>query len=133
MVIATLANKPSFTPLDSAALQRSLGGLNSCGTNSLTVFVAMAHREGLQGKVIGTDFTQAKDTLARGGLVMASVGPGNFTHGTHWIVIRGITSDGKLLVANPLMGGYVATTLDIAYDANTGEFPFNQGMVAIWP
>ena len=32
---------------------------------------------------------------------MAIMGPGHFTKGGHFIVLRGITNDGKILVADP--------------------------------
>ncbi|MFO0882006.1 MAG: phage tail tip lysozyme [Candidatus Saccharimonadales bacterium] len=46
-------------------------------------------------------FTVAKQGLRDGGLVVLSVGPSEFTTGSHYIVLRGLTSDGKFAVANP--------------------------------
>lgn len=41
------------------------------------------------------------DALAGGNLVVAIMGPGHFTKGGHYIVLRGVTSGGKILVADP--------------------------------
>lgn len=41
------------------------------------------------------------DALASGKLVVALMGPGAFTTGGHFIVLRGVTSAGKILVADP--------------------------------
>ena len=41
------------------------------------------------------------DALASGKLIIAIMGPGHFTSSGHFIVLRGVTSDGKILVADP--------------------------------
>jgi hypothetical protein len=41
------------------------------------------------------------DALASGKLVIAIMTKGHFTKGGHFIVLRGVTSDGKILVADP--------------------------------
>lgn len=41
------------------------------------------------------------DALSSGKLVVAIMGPGHFTKHGHFIVLRGVTSDGKVLVADP--------------------------------
>jgi hypothetical protein len=42
------------------------------------------------------------DALADGKLVIALMGPGHFTTGGHFIVLRGVTSEGKILVSDPI-------------------------------
>jgi hypothetical protein len=41
------------------------------------------------------------DALASGKLVIAIMGKGHFTSSGHFIVLRGVTADGKILVADP--------------------------------
>jgi hypothetical protein len=41
------------------------------------------------------------DALASGKLVVALMTTGHFTSGGHFIVLRGVTSSGKILVADP--------------------------------
>lgn len=42
------------------------------------------------------------DALADGKLVVAIMGPGTFTTSGHFMVLRGVTEDGKILVADPI-------------------------------
>ena len=42
------------------------------------------------------------DALTEGKLVVALMGPGNFTVSGHFIVLRGVTSEGKVLVSDPI-------------------------------
>lgn len=42
------------------------------------------------------------DALAEGKLVVALMGPGHFTVSGHFIVLRGVTSEGNVLVADPI-------------------------------
>lgn len=41
------------------------------------------------------------DALASGKLVIAIMGKGHFTSSGHFIVLRGVTDDGQILVADP--------------------------------
>lgn len=41
------------------------------------------------------------DALASGKPVIASMSPGTFTKGGHFIVIRGVTADGYFLINDP--------------------------------
>lgn len=56
------------------------------------------------------------DTIARclstGQLLVALVGPGHFTNGGHFIILRGLTLDGKILVADPASSDRSLTTWD---------------------
>lgn len=45
--------------------------------------------------------SQVTDALADGKLVIAVIGKGQFTNSGHFIVLRGITEEGKILVADP--------------------------------
>lgn len=47
------------------------------------------------------DAQKIVDALASGKLVVAIMTKGHFTSGGHFIVLRGVTSDGKILVADP--------------------------------
>ena len=41
------------------------------------------------------------DALASGKLIIAIMAPGHFTKGGHFIVLRGVTADGNILIADP--------------------------------
>lgn len=44
---------------------------------------------------------EIRKALASGKVLIAIMGPGEFTSGGHYIVLRGITKEGKILVADP--------------------------------
>ena len=56
---------------------------------------------GLNVEGLGNDKGKVVDALNNGKLVVALMGKGTFTNSGHFIVLRGITSDGKILVADP--------------------------------
>ena len=56
---------------------------------------------GLNGEGLGNDKAKVVDALNNGKLVVALMGKGTFTNSGHFIVLRGITSEGKILVADP--------------------------------
>ena len=45
--------------------------------------------------------TPKVEALSTGQLLVALMGPGHFTNGGHFIVLRGLTLDGRVLVADP--------------------------------
>lgn len=51
--------------------------------------------------------------LASGHLIVALMGPGHFTNGGHFIVLRGITLEGSILVADPASQERSLTTWDL--------------------
>ncbi|OME51799.1 murein hydrolase [Paenibacillus odorifer] len=54
--------------------------------------------------VTGASINEAQkvtDALAQGKLVIAIMGKGHFTSSGHFMVLRGVTSEGKILVADP--------------------------------
>ena len=55
--------------------------------------------------VEGADWREGQkiaDALAGGKLVVAIMSKGHFTSRGHFIVLRGVTEDGKILVADPI-------------------------------
>lgn len=57
---------------------------------------------GLTSTPISTNLAKARETLQSGGMVIISNTRGTFTHGGgHILVLRGLTSDGRFLVADP--------------------------------
>ena len=51
--------------------------------------------------------------LSTGQFLVAMVGPGHFTNGGHFIILRGITLDGQILVADPASAQRSLTTWDL--------------------
>ena len=56
---------------------------------------------GLTVTGIGNDSKKLVDALKNGKLVIAIMSKGHFTSSGHFIVLRGMTEDGKILVADP--------------------------------
>lgn len=51
--------------------------------------------------------------LVTGNLIVALMGPGHFTNGGHFIVLRGVTPDGSILVADPASQERSLTTWEL--------------------
>ena len=70
------------------------------GSKHLLITEGGAHY-GLTVTGLGANAQKVVDALGRGHLVIAIMSKGHFTDGGHFIVLRGMTSDGKILVADP--------------------------------
>ena len=56
---------------------------------------------GVTGSWVGNDGEKIVNALNSGHPVIAHMGPGIFTKAGHYIVLRGVTKDGKILVNDP--------------------------------
>lgn len=100
IAVATLTNN-KVTPYDVA--QWSVANGHRCegyGSYHSLIPAGGAHY-GLNITGIGADSKRLTDALQSGKLVIAIMGPGHFTSSGHFIVLRGFTDDGKVLVADP--------------------------------
>ena len=98
MAIATFGDS-SITPLDVARWGKKYY-VQGVGSDHSLIPDAGAHF-GLTVTGLGANAQKVADALGRGSLVIAIMSKGHFTDGGHFIVLRGITSDGKILVADP--------------------------------
>ena len=69
--------------------------------SSWAIFGACAAHYGYNSKNLGKKYEMDLEELQKGHPVIASMAPGVFTKGGHYIVIRGVTSDGFFLVNDP--------------------------------
>lgn len=100
MIIATKKDK-NVKPPDTADWI-SQHGFNTSGGTSFAAYPAVAEHYGMKSTDIGTDFAKAKDALRAGHLLIVSGQGGDpFTSGGHLVVGRGVTDDGKIIIANP--------------------------------
>ncbi len=93
---------------------------------------AAATHYGLGSVKTTNDINTVYEALKDGHPVMSSQGPGLFTTGQHLIVLRGVTSDGKILVNDPLKSHAIGK------DYNNRKFTLeeiNQSAITyfIWP
>lgn len=68
---------------------------------SWDIFPATAQHWGIKCYGLGTSLQGMMAELAAGHPVIASMRPGTFTRAGHFIVLRGITEDGRILVNDP--------------------------------
>ena len=64
-------------------------------------FPAISKEYGINCESYSPSASKIRSELASGKTMIMSMGPGNFTRGGHYIVLKGITSDGKIIVADP--------------------------------
>lgn len=101
MVVSTLTDQV-VDPARMAQLAAQQGYCAPGSGSYLSIVEGMAQSFGLTalpcGEISAGDLCQR---LASGQLLVALMGPGHFTTGGHFIVLRGITLTGQVLVADP--------------------------------
>lgn len=100
IAVASLTSN-KVTPYDVAQWSVENGGLCE-GSGSYHSLIPNGGRHyGLTVTSIGRDGKKLVEALQSGKLVIAIMSKGHFTSGGHFIVLRGVTEDGKILVADP--------------------------------
>lgn len=88
---------------------------------------AAAEHYGLGDVTVTSNFEEVILALKSGHPVMSSQGPGIFTNGGHLIVLRGITSDGNILVNDP------ASASNTNKEFSPAEITASGDVYYIWP
>ena len=100
MVIHYLTGNTSPTPYTLFKWAYDHGKYNGNGLDHSAVS-AMGKLYGVTGSWVGKDGKKIVKALTSGHPVIAHMGPGVFTKGGHYIVLRGVTKEGKILVNDP--------------------------------
>lgn len=100
MVIHYLTGNTKATPYLLFKWAYENGYYNGSGLDHGAVS-AMGKLCGVSGKWVGKDGKKIVKALLTGHPVIAHMGPGTFTKNGHYIVLRGVTKDGKILVNDP--------------------------------
>ncbi len=100
MVISYLTGNTSQNPYTLFKWAYDNGYYDGNGL-SHTCLTKLAQLYGVEGTWIANDEEQIAEALRAGYPVIAHMGPGIFTTGGHYIVLRGITEDGHVLVNDP--------------------------------
>ncbi len=101
MVVATFLDN-EVTPLDMATWAVENGHWASRSGSHLSFIDAVSSHYGLSSKTLqNTDRMGLIDALSTGHMVVALMNRGHFTQGGHFILLYGITPEGKILVADP--------------------------------
>lgn len=103
--MAIVTSTLTGTPHDPVELSEwSVANGHRCEGNGSyhSLIPAAAEAYGLSWESVPPDDPQAMvDALADGKLVVAIMAKGHFTNSGHFIVLRGVTAEGKILVADP--------------------------------
>ena len=100
MVVATLTDK-EITPVDAA--NWSLDHGYRCYGNGTywSYFDAYAKANGLSCTQTNVNGSSIMSSLKAGDPVIVSVGPGTYTDSGHFVVLTGLTNDGKVSIIDP--------------------------------
>lgn len=101
IAVSTLTGR-TVTPVEVA--NWSVANVHRCEGNGSyhSLIPEGAKHYGLKVEMLGrSSAAQLRERLSSGKLVIAIMAKGHFTSGGHFIVLRGVTDDGKVLVADP--------------------------------
>ena len=101
MVIAYLTGNTEQTPYTLFYHCAQIGRYNGAGLDHDTLSY-LCNKYGVHTKWIRNDANAIRQALREGKPVVAHMGPGIFTKGGHYVVLRGIASDGKILLNDPV-------------------------------
>lgn len=104
-----------MTPADMASFAMENGYCAAPQGSYRSLFTSGAEQLGLTCYYSGEDLGTALSYLSQDCLIVSLMGPGIFCDGGHFVVIRGITEDGKILVADC----WNEANNDIDWDINT--------------
>ncbi len=99
-MVLSYIRQEQILPDDVAAWAGNRFYVNGTGT-SWSIFGAVEGAWGVKCTNIGKSQTLLLEALKDGKPVIASMGPGTFTRGGHFIVLSGVTLDGKIMVKDP--------------------------------
>ena len=101
MVIAYLTGNMEQTPYTLFYHCAQIGRYNGAGLDHDTLSY-LCNKYGVHTKWIRNDANAIRQALNEGKPVVAHMGPGIFTKGGHYVVLRGVASDGKILLNDPV-------------------------------
>lgn len=84
-------------------------------------FTESAKAYGIDCQQTPINSNNIKSALSSGKPIIMNVGPGTFTKGGHYIVLRGLTSDGKVVVSDPASRDRSQRTYDVSVFCNEGK------------
>ena len=86
-----------------------------------TFFPAVSSAYGVECEQQTVTKNNIVDSLNDGKMIILNVGKGHFTNGGHYIVLKGLTSDGKVEIADPASREKSSQTWDISILTSEGK------------
>ncbi len=125
MVIEYLTGNTEQNPLQLFSTSVKSGRYKGFGWSHETL-AHYAHAYGVQTQWFSGDEAQIREYLNAGKPVIAHMGPGVFTDVGHFIVLRGVTESGKILINDPNSreNCALAFPLSLILSQTKGEDPF---------
>ena len=120
MVLTKMTGK-KVTPVDTANWSLANGHRVKNNGTAWSFFGAIAPQYGISCQQMGVSKSNIIDNLKAGKMLIMSMGPGHFTSGGHYIVLRGITEDGRIIVADPNSEKRSQQTWDVSVFLNEGK------------
>ena len=101
MVYTGLTGDTSLNPYEMAKLAQKNGYYVNGSGSSWNMMLGLALQIGLEANELSLDENSIKKELSDGNPIICIMGPGDFTTSGHFIVLTGITDDGKVQVNDP--------------------------------
>lgn len=120
-MVATYLTGEKHDPVEVANWSLSRGYHIKDNGTAWAFFPAISQAYGLDCEQTGVSSSKIKDSLSNGKMIIMNVGPGTFTRGGHYIVLKGLTSDGKVIVADPASRQRTDKAYDMSVFLNEGK------------
>ncbi len=98
IILANLKNDRSINPI---IISDQMNGMKVAQGTTFSALTIIPKRYGAKSEPLGSNVYQAINFLKKGYLIAVSVTKSIFTNGGHFIVFRGLTPEGNILVADP--------------------------------
>lgn len=120
-MVLTAVTGEEVTPVEAANWSMEHGHRIKNNGTAWAYFDDIAEDYGVECEQMGVSRDNIISNLSEGKYVIAVVGPGHFTKGGHYIVLTGITEDGKITVADPNSETRSQQTWDVNVFLNEGR------------
>ncbi len=100
-MILTYLTGETITPVDTSAYSVQHGYRCEGNGTYAALFPAMAKEYGLECEQLSPTSQNIIQSLQEGKVLIAHMGPGTFTSGGHYIVLKGLDENGRVIVADP--------------------------------
>jgi len=120
MVLTNMLGK-EITPVDTAKYSMDHGYRIKNNGTSESLFPAMAEEYGLNCEKSRHTADNIISSLKEGKVIIAHMGKGHFTKGGHYIVLRGVDENGKVIVSDPASKDRSNKTWDASLIANESK------------